>query len=122
MNAGRVLITTGSLGIILGLAGCTASSPSPDTIRHNTEVATASAARDTKAVAQGIVEGLKPHHGPLNINSASSSDLQTLPGVDADTADRIVANRPYRTTQDLVRRHLVSKVQYGKFQDQVTAQ
>lgn len=106
----------------LGLVGCTPASPNPDAIRHNTAVATASAARDTKAVAQGIFDGLKPHHGPMNLNTASSNDLQTLPGLDADTADRIVANRPYRTTQDLLRRHLVSKVQYGKFQDQVTAQ
>lgn len=116
---------TGSAVVLLGvlvLAGCTSASPNPDTIRHDTAVATSSAARDTKAVAQGIIDGLKPHHGPMNINAASSSDLQTLPGLDADTADRIVANRPYHTTQDLVRRHLVSKAQYAKFQDQVTAQ
>jgi len=106
---------------VLGVAGCTTANSNPDAIRHDTAVATASAARDTKAVAQGIFDGLKPHHGPMNINTASSNDLQTLPGLDADTADRIVANRPYRTTNDLLRRHLVSRVQYAKFEGQVVA-
>lgn len=115
MRMGSVLI----LAAALGLSGCTASSPSPDTIRHDTAVATASAARDTKAVAQGVFDGLKPHRGPLDINTASSGDLQALPGMDGDAADRIVANRPYRTTQDLVRRHLVTKAQYDKFSDQI---
>lgn len=105
----------------LGLAGCTAANSTPDAIRHDTAAVTASAARDTKAVAQGIFDGLKPHHGPMNINTASSNDLQTLPGLDADTADRIIANRPYRTTQDLLRRHLVSRAQYAKFSGQVVA-
>lgn len=107
---------------VLGLAGCTDASRSPDAIRHDTAAVTASAARDTKAVAQGVFDGLKPHRGPMDINTASSNDLQSLPGMDADTADRIVANRPYRTTQDLVRRHLVTKAQYAKLGDHVTVQ
>jgi DNA uptake protein ComE-like DNA-binding protein len=106
---------------VLGLAGCTTANSNPDAIRHDTAVATASAARNTKAVAQGIFDGLKPQKGPMNINTASSSDLQRLPGVDADTADRIIANRPYRTTEDLLRRHMVSRAQYAKFSGQVVA-
>ena len=104
---------------ILGLAGCTESSRSPDAIRHDTAAVTESAARDTKAVAQGVFDGLRPHKGPMDINTASSSDLQSLPGMDVDTADRIVANRPYRSTQDLLRRHLVAKAEYNKIADRI---
>ena len=115
------VVCAGILAGVLGLAGCTPSAPSPETIRHDTAAATSSAARDTVAVAQGVFDGLKPHHGPMNINTASSKDLQTLPGMDADTADRIVANRPYRSPQDLLRRRLVTHAQYDKLDGHVVA-
>ena len=49
-----------------------------------------------------------PRRGPavvehyVDLNSASSKELMTLPGIDAAQADRIVANRPYLTKTDLV--------------------
>lgn len=93
------------------LCGCAPSSPSPDQIRQQTAKATAAAARDTKAVAQGIVEGLKTK-GPLNINKATKEQLETLPGIDATAADRIIAGRPYQNSEELLRRHIVSRTEY----------
>jgi DNA uptake protein ComE-like DNA-binding protein len=97
---------------LIPLIGCT-SNPSPDQIRQNTAKATAAAARDTKAIAKGIVEGLRAK-GPLNINRATKEQLETLPGIDAAAADRIIAGRPYKTSMELERRHVISRAEYRR--------
>jgi competence ComEA-like helix-hairpin-helix protein len=38
----------------------------------------------------------------IDLNSATSEQLQTIPGVGASTADKIIAARPYRTVEDLL--------------------
>jgi DNA uptake protein ComE-like DNA-binding protein len=106
-----------TLGFIT-LCGCAPSSPSPDQIRQQTASATAAAARDTKAVAQGIVEGLKTK-GPLNINHASKEQLETLPGIDGAAADRIIAGRPYQNSEDLPRRHIISRSEYHQISTKI---
>jgi DNA uptake protein ComE-like DNA-binding protein len=103
-------IVVATIGL-LTVCGCAPSGPSPDQIRHDTATATAAAARDTKAIAQGIVEGLKTK-GPLNINRASKEQLETLPGIDGAAADRIIAGRPYQNSEELPRRHIISRAQY----------
>ena len=40
---------------------------------------------------------------PIDLNTASPRDLQTLPGVGAATAKRIVAGRPYTSVEELAR-------------------
>lgn len=112
-------IVIATLGLMT-LCGCAPSSPSPDQIRQQTAKATAAAARDTKAVAQGIVEGLKTK-GPLNINKATKEQLETLPGIDATAADRIIAGRPYQNSEELPRRHIISRVEYRKIATKIEA-
>jgi DNA uptake protein ComE-like DNA-binding protein len=105
-------IVIATVGFIT-LAGCAPSSPSPDQIRQKTANATAAAARDTKAVAQGIVDGLRTK-GPLNINRATKEQLETLPGIDGVTADKIIAGKPYKNSDELLHRHIVSRTEYRK--------
>ena len=38
---------------------------------------------------------------PVNLNSASQSELETIPGVGASTAKKIIAGRPYAAVADL---------------------
>jgi DNA uptake protein ComE-like DNA-binding protein len=45
--------------------------------------------------------------------------LAALPGVSAKQADRIIAERPYATTRQLVTRHILSEDEYGQVQDRV---
>jgi hypothetical protein len=39
----------------------------------------------------------------VDVNTASLAELETLPGITADYAHRILANRPYRSMQELER-------------------
>lgn len=106
--------------VTVGLAGCTHEQRSPDAIRSDTAHATATAARDAKAMAQGVVEGLR-QKGPVNINKANSEELQRLPGVSPRIADRIIAGRPYQKGADLYHRRIVSKAEYNRIADKIEA-
>lgn len=103
---------------LLAVTGCTTQQRSPDQIRK--ETADATAAKDAKAVAQGVVEGLK-QKGPININKASPDDLKTLPGIDDAAAGRIMDNRPYDTSADMLKKHVISKAEFDRIADKVTA-
>jgi DNA uptake protein ComE-like DNA-binding protein len=118
----RTLLIT--LGITLLLfTGCTQTSrnPTPDQIRQDAAKATRTAAQDTKAAVEGVVDGLKTR-GQVNINSATTDQLKALPGIDDDAAHRIADGRPYKSTDELPRRHLISRVEYDKISNQIVAQ
>jgi DNA uptake protein ComE-like DNA-binding protein len=105
---------------LLSLTACTPQQQNPDEIRKKTADATAIAAKDAKAVAQGVVDGLK-QKGPVNINKASDGDLKTLPGIDQDAASRIIEGRPFDDASELVKKHIVSKAEYDRIADKITA-
>ena len=102
------------------LAGCTARDRSPDEIRQQTAHATSTAARDAKAVVQGVVEGIKQQR-TINLNRSSAKDLSSLPGIYDATAQRIIAHRPYTDSYDLVKRHIISKEQYDHIAGKIEA-
>jgi DNA uptake protein ComE-like DNA-binding protein len=114
------LMTCALLTCVLGgLAACT-SSQNPDEIRRKTAEDTATLKRDTKAVAEGIKEGLT-NKNSIDLNHASKADLSSLPGVTDREADRIIAERPYANTHQLVTRHVLTDDEYGRIQDRVVA-
>jgi DNA uptake protein ComE-like DNA-binding protein len=108
-----------TLGLV-ALAGCTPAQRSPDAIRKDTANATAEVARDTKAVAEGVVDGIK-QKGPVNINRASAADLETLPGIDEERANKIIGGRPYDDSEQLVKRHILSRSEYDRIATHVVA-
>jgi DNA uptake protein ComE-like DNA-binding protein len=105
---------------LFAVTGCNTQQRSPDEIRRETAAATATAAKDAKAVAQGVAEGLK-QKGPINVNKASTDDLKTLPGIDDAAARRIADNRPYDTAAEMVRKHVITKAEFDRIADKVTA-
>src|SRR6201997_4291546 len=111
----RVLFAAVLLSLSLG-AACT--NQNPDQIRQKTAEETAALKRDTKAVAQGVKEGLSTKRS-VDLNKASKDDLASLPGVTAQQADRIIAERPYANTHQLVTRRILSEDEYSKIQDRV---
>jgi len=102
------------------LIGCSPEKRSPDAIRHDTAAATATAARDAKAVAQGVMDGLKSK-GPLNINSATEDELERLPGIGTAVAHKIISGRPYGDSIELLQRHLVTKAEYDRIANLIVA-
>jgi DNA uptake protein ComE-like DNA-binding protein len=130
----RALLSSLSCSLSLALAaaiGCTPAQQNPDNIRRDTAKATAEAAKDAKAVVQGVADGIKAStskagtpsaSGPLNINAASADQLDSLPGIDDVHAQRIIAGRPYASSDELVKRHLISKAEYDRISTQITAQ
>jgi DNA uptake protein ComE-like DNA-binding protein len=101
---------------LLMLCGCSPSNT--DSLQRRTADATAAAKRDAGAIARGVAEGLT-RKGPLNINEASATQLSTLPGVTSQQATMIVEQRPYTSTHDLVRRHILSAAEFDRVKAQI---
>src|SRR5258708_29639237 len=80
------------------------------------------AAEEARAAAQGVKEGwARSGRAPVDLNSASETELTELPGITGATARRIIRNRPYRDKEDLVSRGILSQSGYEKIQDHITA-
>jgi competence protein ComEA len=111
------------LTLALPLASITACNTrdNPDEIRRRTAEATETVRRDAKAMAEGVKEGMGRDKKAININRASREDLLSLPGLTEHEADRIIAERPYDNTDDLVRRHVLPREEYDKISDRVIA-
>ena len=113
----RIFLPSLAVSVLLVFAlACT--NQSPDQIRQKTAEETAAIKRDTKAVAQGVKDGLS-NKKSVDLNKASKDDLASLPGISSREADRIIAERPYANTHQLVSRHVLTEDQYSGIQDRV---
>jgi len=76
-------------------------------------------ASDVGASAQGVATA----DGPVNINRASESDLDALPGVGPSTARAIVedrdANGPFSTIEDLMRVSGIGEKKFEKLKSSI---
>ena len=77
------------------------------------------AAKQSKAIAEGVKQGLATPDKPININAASKIKLQTLPGIDEETAGRIIAGRPYHTTDEVGTKGVVSPEQFNAIKEKI---
>jgi DNA uptake protein ComE-like DNA-binding protein len=104
----------------LFVTGCTSQKPSPDEVRERTAEATSDIKRDAQALAQGVKEGWNRDQS-LDINKATKGQLLSLPGINSERADRIIAGRPYSNLSQLVSRRAISQPEYEEIKDRVTA-
>ena len=77
------------------------------------------AAVQGKAIAAGVKQGLSTPDKPVNINTASKTKLQVLPGIDEETAGRIIKGRPYHTTDEVGAKGAVSPEQFNAIKDKI---
>lgn len=57
----------------------------------------------------------------ININSASESELDSLPGIGPVTAGKIINNRPYATPEELVSKKAVSQKVFDNIKERIIA-
>jgi competence protein ComEA len=57
----------------------------------------------------------------VDINSATASELDALPGVGKARADAIIKNRPYKGKDDLTNRHIIPPNVYNGIKDKIIA-
>jgi competence protein ComEA len=58
----------------------------------------------------------------INLNSASSLELDSLPGIGPVYAGKIVSGRPYQAVSDLLTRKVIPIATYNKIKDLVIVQ
>jgi len=57
----------------------------------------------------------------IDLNSASKTQLISLPGIGEAYAQKIIDGRPYREKTDLVRRNIIAQSTYDLISDKVIA-
>jgi len=58
--------------------------------------------------------------GKININNASSEQLDTLPGIGPVTAQKIISGRPYSSIQELLSKKAVGVATFEKIKDKIS--
>lgn len=77
---------------------------------------------DTKAAPAAKTEAKTDSKTALiDINSASSADLEALKGIGKVHAAEIIKGRPYKGKDDLVSKKIITEKLYGEIKDQIIA-
>jgi DNA uptake protein ComE-like DNA-binding protein len=86
-------------------------------------VAAQQAEHQAKVAADGVKEGWnRDQPSTLDLNSATETELQRLPGLSESKVRQVINGRPYRNTEELVTRGILSQTEYDRIQDRLSVQ
>jgi len=106
----RTLIASLAVGVALSTLGCAHFRHDPDRVDYKDYYERHTRDRNEKGL-----------QGRLDLNTASTHELDDLPSVSPCDAERILANRPYVSTQELVDRKIIAARQYDIIEDFIYA-
>jgi DNA uptake protein ComE-like DNA-binding protein len=76
---------------------------------------------EAKPKAQTAAKSATPAAQRVDLNAATEAQLTALPGVGKAYASKIIAGRPYKSKDELVRRKIVPESTYKQLKDKVVA-
>ena len=139
----RSLITSSlaalSVAFLLPMGAHAATTTNATAAKHTTVAKSATAAKSTTAAktesatpAKNATATKTHRHAmaknasaakptKIDINTATREELMTLPGIDGDMADKIIAGRPYKNMAQLKTKGGVTNAEYRKISRKVTA-
>lgn len=100
----------------------TPATPAVPGVKLPTMPATTPTAGAAAAAATAAVPGAaaKPVLGKISINNATASELDALPGIGDKRAAAIIKGRPYKSTDELVSKKVLTHGIYNKIKDHIT--
>ncbi len=60
------------------------------------------------------------HSDAIDLNTASRSKIESLPGITPNMAKQIVAGRPYKSLHELIERDILTRRELDRIEDRVT--
>ncbi|HZT51404.1 MAG TPA: helix-hairpin-helix domain-containing protein [Stellaceae bacterium] len=102
------------------LAGPALAQTSSPTVPGSRTPSTMPSAPSPSGASRGATTGAT-QGAPIDINSASAQELDALPGIGPARAQAIVANRPYRSKDELAQRKILPQNVYNQIKDRIVA-
>ena len=112
-------------GLLVGQLWADGSLPKPLTHSYQKYQIKDRATAALKAESAETLSTVLPQEpGPrlVNINSATASELDSLPGIGLVYSQKIISSRPYTSATELLTRKIIPLSTYNKIKGQISAQ